>query len=68
MAAPLALTLLFSLLVSIVVAMALVPVLCDVVLKQVAEREFGLVRRFRSGYETLLGQALTGSVPSTLPH
>ncbi len=58
MFAPLALTLLFSLLVSIVVAMALVPVVCDFALKQEAEREFALVRRFRSGYEAFLGRAL----------
>lgn len=55
---PLALTLLFSLLVSIVVAMLLVPVLCDFVLKQAPEREFGFVRRFREVYAALLVRAL----------
>ncbi len=58
MFAPLALTLLASLLVSIVVAMIFVPVICDLFLKQEPRREFGFVRRFRDGYERLLGTAL----------
>ena len=58
MFAPLALTLLFSLLVSIVVAMVFVPPLCDLVLSQEPEREFAPVRRFRLAYERLLVKAL----------
>ena len=55
---PLALTLLASLLVSIVVAMLLVPAVCDVALSGAPEREFGVVRRFRAGYAALLARAL----------
>jgi cobalt-zinc-cadmium resistance protein CzcA len=58
MFAPLALTLLFSLLTSIVVALAFVPPLCHIVLKQEPERELGFVRRFRQGYDRLLQTAL----------
>ena len=58
MFAPLALTLLFSLLTSIVVALLIVPSLSHIVLKQEAEREFPFVRRFRQGYEGLLHIAL----------
>jgi cobalt-zinc-cadmium resistance protein CzcA len=58
MFAPLALTLLFSLLTSIVVALLLVPTLSHIVLKQEPERELGFVRRFRRGYDRLLQAAL----------
>ncbi len=58
MFAPLALTLLFSLLTSIVVALLLVPTLSHIVLKQEPEREFAFVTRFRHGYGTLLRAAL----------
>ena len=58
MFAPLALTLLFSLLTSIVVALLFVPTLSHIALKQEPEREFPFVRRFRHGYDTLLHAAL----------
>jgi cobalt-zinc-cadmium resistance protein CzcA len=58
MFAPLALTLLFSLLTSIVVALVLVPPLAHLVLRQEPEREFAAVRRLREGYATLLRAAL----------
>jgi cobalt-zinc-cadmium resistance protein CzcA len=58
MFAPLALTMLIALLVSLGVALAIVPVLSDVVLKQVPEREFGVIRRFHKGYLNLLRRAL----------
>ncbi len=58
MFAPLALTLLFSLLTSIVVALLFVPTLSHIVLKQEPEREFPFVSRFRRGYDTLLHAAL----------
>jgi cobalt-zinc-cadmium resistance protein CzcA len=58
MFAPLALTLLFSLLTSIVVALLLVPALSHIVLEQEPERELGFVRRFRQGYDRLLQAAL----------
>ena len=58
MFAPLALTLLFSLLTSIVVALLLVPTLSHTLLKQEPEREFPFVRRFKHGYDRLLQGAL----------
>jgi cobalt-zinc-cadmium resistance protein CzcA len=58
MFAPLALTLLFSLLTSIVVALLLVPTLSHILLEQEPERELGFVRRFRQGYDRLLQAAL----------
>lgn len=58
MFAPLALTLLFSLLTSIVVALVFVPALCHVLLPQQPEREFVVVRRIQGGYESLLQSAL----------
>ncbi len=58
MFAPLALTLLFSLLTSIVVALVLVPPLSHLLLRQEPGREFPLVTRFRRSYERLLGAAL----------
>ena len=58
MFAPLALTLLCSLLTSIVVALLFVPTLSHIVLKQEPEQEFDLVRRLRHRYETLLHAAL----------
>ncbi|MBI4917712.1 MAG: efflux RND transporter permease subunit [Acidobacteria bacterium] len=58
MFAPLALTLLFSLLTSIVVALLFVPTLAHVLLKQEPEREFSLVRKLHQGYDRLLQSAL----------
>ena len=58
MFAPLALTMLIALLVSLAVALTVVPVLADQLLKQAPEREFGFIRRFHGGYLALLGRAL----------
>ena len=58
MFAPLAMTLLVCLLVSIGVAMVIVPALSSVLLKQAEEREFKAVRRFREGYLRLLLRAM----------
>ena len=58
MFAPLALTLLICLLVSIAVAMVVVPAFSAVLLRQTEEREFKAVRRFREGYLTLLQRAM----------
>ncbi|MFZ5984478.1 MAG: efflux RND transporter permease subunit [Acidobacteriota bacterium] len=58
MFAPLALTLLICLLVSIGVAMVVVPALSAVVLRQTEEREFKAVKRFHDGYLALLRRAM----------
>jgi cobalt-zinc-cadmium resistance protein CzcA len=58
MFAPLALTLLCSLLTSIVVALLFVPTLSHFALSQQPEREFAFVRRIRHGYATVLHAAL----------
>jgi cobalt-zinc-cadmium resistance protein CzcA len=55
---PLALTMLIALLVSLGVALVVVPVLADLVLQQTPEREFGFIRRLHKGYSNLLGSAL----------
>jgi cobalt-zinc-cadmium resistance protein CzcA len=55
---PLALTLLFALLTSILVALTVVPALSDWILVQREAKELGLVRRFREGYVRLLAAAL----------
>ncbi len=55
---PLALTLLFALLTSILVALTVVPALCDAILAQREEKEFLPARRLRQGYLRLLGAAL----------
>jgi heavy metal efflux system protein len=55
---PLALTMLFALLVSIVVALTIVPVLSELFLVRRPEREFRLVRRFHDGYLRLLERAM----------
>ena len=55
---PLAATLLLCLLVSIAVAMVVVPPLAALVLRQVEEREFEAARRFREAYLKLLQRAL----------
>ncbi len=55
---PLALTLMFALLTSIVVALLVVPALCERLLARREEREPGLVRVFRLGYLRLLGRAM----------
>jgi cobalt-zinc-cadmium resistance protein CzcA len=58
MFAPLASTMLIALLVSLAVALLVIPVLSELVLKQVPEKEFGFVRRFHAGYLTLLDRAI----------
>ena len=58
MFAPLALTMLIALLVSLVVALTVVPALSDLLLRVAPEREFGFVRRFHQGYLRLLQVAL----------
>jgi cobalt-zinc-cadmium resistance protein CzcA len=58
MFAPLALALLLCLLVSIGVAMVVVPALSSVLLRQAEEKEFKLVRRFHLGYLALLRKAM----------
>ncbi len=58
MFAPLALTMLIALLVSLGVALTAVPALSDLLLRAKPEREFGFVRRFHAGYLRLLERAL----------
>ena len=58
MFAPLALTMMIALLVSLVVALTVVPALADLALAQAPEKEFGFIRRFHQGYLGLLGRAL----------
>ena len=58
MFAPLALTLLIALMVSLGVAFTTIPVLADLSLKQEPEREFGFIRRFHHGYLALLDRVM----------
>ena len=58
MFAPLATTMLIALLVSLAVALTVVPVLSSTLLKQAPEKEFRLVRRFHEGYLRLLRRAV----------
>jgi len=58
MFAPLASTMLIALLVSLVVALTVVPVLSEMFLAQAPEKEFGFVRRFHGAYVRLLGRAV----------
>jgi cobalt-zinc-cadmium resistance protein CzcA len=58
MFAPLAATMLIALLVSLGVALTIVPVLSELVLEQSPERSFGFIRRLHDGYLTLLGRAV----------
>jgi len=58
MFAPLASTMLIALLVSLAVALLVVPVLSDLALKQAPEREFRFVRRIHAGYLSLLERAV----------
>ncbi|RJO66818.1 MAG: efflux RND transporter permease subunit [Myxococcales bacterium] len=55
---PLAATMLIALLVSLVVALTIVPVLSEMFLKQTPEKEFGFVRRLHHGYLALLDKAV----------
>ena len=58
MFAPLAATMLIALLVSLVVAVTVIPVLSDVFLRQVPERELGFIRRLHGAYMWLLRGAV----------
>ncbi|MBI5546092.1 MAG: efflux RND transporter permease subunit [Deltaproteobacteria bacterium] len=58
MFAPLALTMLIALLVSLVVALTVVPALSELILRQVPEKEFFFIRRLHQGYLRLLGGAV----------
>jgi cobalt-zinc-cadmium resistance protein CzcA len=58
MFAPLALTMLIALLVSLGIALTVIPALSDLVLKQLPEKEFRLVARFHAGYLRLLDRAV----------
>jgi cobalt-zinc-cadmium resistance protein CzcA len=58
MFAPLAATMLIALLVSLVVAVTVVPVLSEAILKQIPEKEFGFIRRLHEGYMRLLGRSI----------
>jgi len=58
MFAPLALTMLIALVVSLAVALAFVPVLSDVFLRRAKEKQFGFIRRFHGGYASLLERAV----------
>ena len=58
MFAPLASTMLIALLVSLGVALLVIPVLSELVLKQEPEKEFGFIRRFHAGYRKLLDEAI----------
>jgi cobalt-zinc-cadmium resistance protein CzcA len=58
MFAPLAATMLIALLVSLIVALTVTPVLSELLLKQIPEKEFKFIRRFHAGYMRLLGSAV----------
>jgi cobalt-zinc-cadmium resistance protein CzcA len=58
MFAPLATTMLIALLVSLAVALTIVPALAATLLKQAPEKEFRFVRRFHAGYLRLLRAAV----------
>jgi cobalt-zinc-cadmium resistance protein CzcA len=58
MFAPLASTMLIAMIVSLAVALTVVPVISEWVLPQRAERGFALVRRFHDGYLKLLDRAV----------
>jgi cobalt-zinc-cadmium resistance protein CzcA len=55
---PLAATMLIALLVSLLIAVFIMPVLADAFLKQIPVREFGFIRRFRAGYMRVLDCAV----------
>jgi cobalt-zinc-cadmium resistance protein CzcA len=58
MFAPLAATMLIALLVSLVVALTVVPVLSELFLRRGPEKEFGFIRRFHRAYVRLLERAV----------
>lgn len=55
---PLSLTMIFAILVSLAVALTIVPVLSEIFLKQTAEKEFRFVRRFHKNYLRFLSAAI----------
>jgi len=58
MFAPLASTMLIALLVSLAVALLVIPVLSELFLPQAPEKEFGFVKRIHQGYLSLLDRAV----------
>lgn len=58
MFAPLAATMLIALIVSLIVALTVIPVLSEIFLKQLPEKEFGFIRRFHGAYMKLLSCAI----------
>jgi len=58
MFAPLASTMLIALLVSLAVALLVIPVLSELVLRQAPEKEFRFVKRIHAGYLSLLDRAV----------
>jgi cobalt-zinc-cadmium resistance protein CzcA len=58
MFAPLAATMLIALMVSLGVALVVVPVMAETFLKQTPEKEFGFIRRLQAAYGRLLGRAV----------
>ncbi len=54
---PLTLTMIFAILVSLVVALTIVPVFSEMTLKQEKEKQFKFIQRFHSGYLRFLGKA-----------
>ncbi|MEW6077489.1 MAG: CusA/CzcA family heavy metal efflux RND transporter [Thermodesulfobacteriota bacterium] len=54
---PLTLTMIIAILVSLVVALTIVPVLSEMVLKQEREKQFSFIRKFHNGYLRLLTAA-----------
>jgi cobalt-zinc-cadmium resistance protein CzcA len=58
MFAPLAATMLIALMVSLAVALTVIPVLSEMIVEQVREKEFGFIRRLHKSYVRLLGRAV----------
>ena len=54
---PLALTMIICMFISLIVALTIVPVLSEIILKQSHEKQFRLVRRFHEGYLNFLAAA-----------
>ncbi|MBI5507423.1 MAG: efflux RND transporter permease subunit [Deltaproteobacteria bacterium] len=62
MFAPLAATMLIALMVSLVVALTVIPVLSELFLEQAPEKEFAFIRRFHQAYVRWLGLAVSRPV------
>jgi cobalt-zinc-cadmium resistance protein CzcA len=56
---PLALTMIFAVLASLLVALTIMPVLGESLLRRIPEKEFLFVRKFRQGYLSLLKKAIS---------